>query len=256
MITPILLSVLLITQADSAKNATLIVVASDRSNSGDNEFLALEASGKSIDWKFMTARGHVARGVDPEGEVEAQGKAAGDATMLRAAFERTLGVLKEGDSHEFPDNDKRNPRYFSLMLLQGSHVKTCQLWSKKQHMILVQGNELKEVFSLIRKQVFGRAYSMPDLWDIGSNPELNDPLTPSTEDHCHHCQSESLIVTEKRNDHYLYTRRRPSLTTSGMCHLAPDESPLPAATPRRFPWRLVEARHTRPQFISLNWGPD
>jgi hypothetical protein len=42
-------------------------------------------------------------------------------------------------------------------------------------MRLVHGGELKDIFSEVRKKVFGKGYTMPDLLLVGKDPYLGEP---------------------------------------------------------------------------------
>ena len=160
--------------------ATLIIVASDRSNAGGNEFLVLQAAGATVSWSFIEARGFTKKGLDPEGVVVQKGTVRGDAERLKRAYRSTLG--------EIPDTvqpraakQKRTPRYFSLIFIDSAGVKTCQLWSGEQQRRLVDGEDLNAVFTEVRKKVFGVGYLMPDLLQVGRNPYLAEPRIPTAE---------------------------------------------------------------------------
>jgi hypothetical protein len=159
------------------ENATLIIVASDRSDYGNNEFLVLRAAGDTISWSFIYANGVTERGVNPEGRVEDKGTVPGNSKLLRNAFRATLGEI----TYTAPpkrEKNQRNPCYFSLILIDSIGVKTCQLWSGKQQRQLVHGDDLKSVFGEVRKKVFGVGYMMSDLLQVGTNPDLSEPMVP------------------------------------------------------------------------------
>lgn len=156
---------------------TLIVVASRGGDPGGTEFLVMRAAGGKISWSFICPIGFTKEGIDPEGEAEANGVILGDSSLLTGAFRAMRGEITE---RKQPARDKaqRIPADFSLILLESTGVKTCQLWSTKQRMRLVHGDDLKAVFSEVRKKVFGVGYLMPDLLQVGTNPNLAEPKVP------------------------------------------------------------------------------
>ncbi|MCE9545514.1 MAG: hypothetical protein K8T25_08350 [Planctomycetia bacterium] len=172
----------LVTPMEAAKDndgtATLIVVASDRSDSGNNEFLVMRAAGDTISWAFICAKGFTAIGIDPEGTTEEKGTTGGNSNQLRRAFHATLGEIT-GAAQPQRGKKQRGPCYFSLILIDSTGVRTCQLWSGKQQRRLVHGDDLKAVFSEVRKKVFGLGYMMPDLLQVGMNPDLGEPNVPA-----------------------------------------------------------------------------
>jgi hypothetical protein len=164
---------------DRASTVTLIVVASDRTPSGGNEFLVLRSlPANTIAWSFVLAKGFTENGLDPEGETQASGSVQGDAEVLRTAFEKTLGTKKTPVQRP-RKGKKRTPDYFSLVLIEPTRVRTCQLWSVQQQKQLIFGKELKSLFSDVRKNVFGTAYSMPDLLRVGMDRDVSDPEVPT-----------------------------------------------------------------------------
>jgi hypothetical protein len=166
---------------DDGGTATLIVVASGRSEEGANEFLVLEAAGNTVSWSFIEAKGFTENGVDPEGVVVQKGTVRGDAKLLKSAYRSTLGEITDAAPPQrrkqptFRRKQQRIPRYFSLIFIDSAGVKTCQLWSGEQQRRLVDGDDLKAVFSEVRKKVFGVGYMMPDLLQVGRNPDLAEP---------------------------------------------------------------------------------
>jgi hypothetical protein len=158
---------------------TLIVVASDRTIEGENDFLVLRSSGNTISWSHICPKGFTAEGVNPEGESDAEGSVNGNASLLKRAFERTLGEIKGAVRGE-RDKHKRVPCSFSVVLIEGRgrKIRTCQLWSSKQQLQLVHGEELKAVFNDVRKQVFGKSYLLSDLLRVGMDPGVEETATP------------------------------------------------------------------------------
>jgi len=157
--------------------ATLIVVASAGGDPGENEFLVMRATGDTISWSFICEKGFTDKGVDPEGKVEEKGTIGGNPRLLRKAFRSTLGEITETKQPQRKKN-QRVPYTFSLILIDSTGVKTCQLWSGKQQRQLVHGDDLKAVFGEVRKKVFGVGYMMPDLLQVGTNPALGEPKVP------------------------------------------------------------------------------
>jgi hypothetical protein len=163
--------------AEKENTTTLIVVASTGGDPGETEFLVMRAAGGTISWSFICPRGFTKEGVDPEGEAEETGTIAGDSKLLTGAFRAMLGEITEKKQPKRAKT-QRVPADFSLILIDSAGVKTCQLLSTKQRMRLVHGDDLKAVFSEVRKKVFGVGYLMPDLLQVGTNPDLGEPKVP------------------------------------------------------------------------------
>lgn len=162
---------------EKENTTTLIVVASRGGDPGGTEFLVMRAAGGTISWSFICPIGFTKEGIDPEGEAEATGAIIGNSSLLTGAFRAMRGEITE-KKQPARDKDQRVPADFSLILLDSTGVKTCQLWSTKQRMRLVHGDDLKAVFSEVRMKVFGVGYLMPDLLQVGKNPNLAEPRVP------------------------------------------------------------------------------
>lgn len=180
-ILPVVAVCLMVTAAavanDLEESATLIVVASDGNETGTHEFLVLRATRDIVSWKFMEAKGGTKKGLDPEGETLQEGTVRGNSKMLTSAFRATLGEII--DTKQPPlGNQQRVPCNVSIILIDSAGVRTSQLWSGNQRRRLVDGEELKAVFSEVRKKVFGRAIKMPDLLRVGMDPNLAEPKIP------------------------------------------------------------------------------
>jgi hypothetical protein len=156
------------------KTTTLIVAGSRGSAFRETEFLVMREKDGTISWSFIDPIGRTTEGVDPEGEVKAAGTIGGDSKLLTGAFRAMLGEITEKKSPKI-GKDQRIPADFSLILINSEGVKTCELWSIKQRMRLVHGGELKDIFSEVRKKVFGKGYTMPDLLLVGKDPYLGEP---------------------------------------------------------------------------------
>jgi hypothetical protein len=155
----------------------LVVVSSSGGETDENEFLVMRATGNAILWSYIRPEGFTENGVNPVGKIEETGTAAGNAELLKKAFNATLGEIT--DKTQPPRKEtQRIPRRFSLLLIDESGVKTCQLWSGKQRRRLVHGEELKALFSDVRKLVFGLGQDMSDLLQVGINPDLAEPRIP------------------------------------------------------------------------------
>ena len=109
-----------------------------------------------------------------------KGTVSGNAKLLKSAYRTTLGEITEAARPQ-RGKQQRVPRYFSLIFIDSAGAKTCQLWSGEQQRRLVDGDDLKAVFSEVRTKVFGVGYMMPDLLQVGRNPYLAEPRIPMPE---------------------------------------------------------------------------
>lgn len=162
-------------EAGDSGQTTLIVVA--HAGRSGSEFLVMRARDDSISWQFIEGKGYTEGGVDPEGEVTKSGVVPGDAKALKEAFKATLGEITDKERPKGPD--QRVPARFSLILIDSSGVKTCELVSKAQRVRLVSAIGTKEAFAAAKKKVpFSIRIMMADLLHVETNPFLADPVIP------------------------------------------------------------------------------
>lgn len=174
------------TKAESPKeDATLIIIASSKSN---YEFLVLQASEDSIFWSFKRDnRSQNDKGEFYRKEIQnREGKIAGDAGKLTAAFSMVLNLEKQvqesPQSQDKPTEDYISPYDFAMLLIDSTGIKSCQL-SHKQQVELSHCEEMKPIFDVARENVVtDKRVMIQDLLYAGHEyaRSLSKPATNTT----------------------------------------------------------------------------